>query len=91
MNIYIPLEIVNLIADYHDYEKYCKSKHKELFKDVLFDLVKIFNIFPGNYINPNLVYICWGNGWNHYNSSANFMSNQIYLYINNVRILYKFE
>ena len=45
MNIYIPLEIVNLIADYHDYEKYCKSKHKELFKDVLVDLVNIFNIF----------------------------------------------
>lgn len=78
MNIYIPLEIVNLIADYHDYEKYCKSKHKELFKDVLVDLVNIFNIFPGNYINPNIVYICWGNGWDQYNTSMNFISNNNY-------------
>jgi hypothetical protein len=32
---YIPAEIVDLIADYHDYDKYCKPKHQEKFKEVI--------------------------------------------------------
>lgn len=32
---YIPPEIVDLIADYHDYDKYCKPKHQEKFKEVI--------------------------------------------------------
>ena len=46
MGKYIPIELVNLIADFHDYEKYCKPHHKELFSDVLNDFHNIFNIPP---------------------------------------------
>lgn len=62
----IPFEIVELIADYHNYEKYCKPKHKKLFKNVLNDLNSIFNILTGDHISPHIVYTCWGNGWDVY-------------------------
>ena len=33
--IYIPTELVDMIADYHDYEKYCKPQHAEKLKEVI--------------------------------------------------------
>lgn len=73
----LPFELVDLIADFHDYEKYCKPKHKELFSNVLNDFDNIFNIFVGNNIMPNIVYICWGNGWINYNNNVhNYIESQ---------------
>ena len=57
---FIPSEIVNLIADYHDYNKYCKPKHKKLFNSVLIDIKTISKIMPC--ILPNIVWNCWGPG-----------------------------
>ena len=65
----IPIEIIDIIADYHNYNKYCKPKHKKMFKNVLEDFNNIFNIFIGDNISPNLVYICWGSGWIKYNEN----------------------
>lgn len=77
MGKYIPIELVNLIADFHDYEKYCKPHHKELFNDVLNDFHNIFNILGGNNIMPNIVHICWGKGWEKYNNNvANYIENE---------------
>ena len=61
---YIPIEIVDLIADYHDYTKYCRPKHKELFMNVLTDIIEIKKIFchDGN-LSPSITYQCWGRGW----------------------------
>ena len=69
MYMNLPIEIIDLIADYHNYEKYSKPKHKLIFNNVLKDLHNIFNILAGDNIPPNLVYICWGNGWNEYNEN----------------------
>ena len=66
----IPLEIIDLIADYHDYEKYCKPKHQKIYKDVLDDLNNIFKIING-FIPPNIVYTCWGAGWTNYIDTIN--------------------
>ena len=57
---FIPSEIVDLIADYHDYNKYCKPKHEELFNSVLIDIKTMGKIMP--YIIPNLVWHSWGPG-----------------------------
>ena len=57
---FIPSEIVDLIADYHDYDKYCKPKHEELFNSVLIDIKTMSEIMP--YIIPNLAWHCWGPG-----------------------------
>ena len=48
---YIPPEIVDLIADYHDYDKYCKPKHQEKFKEVINDIGNMASIMPT--IMPN--------------------------------------
>ena len=45
---YIPPEIVDMIADYHDYDKYCKPKHQEKFKEVINVIgnrIKTYDIF----------------------------------------------
>jgi len=57
---YIPVEIVDLIADYHDYDKYCKPKHQEKFKEVMNDIGNMASIMPT--IMPNLAWQCWGSG-----------------------------
>ena len=31
----LPFELVDLIADYHDYDKYCKPGHKVLLKNIM--------------------------------------------------------
>ena len=60
---FIPSEIVDLIADYHDYDKYCKPKHEELFKSVLDDIKKIDYLLSPIYpsIYPSVIVgIGWG-------------------------------
>ena len=42
MRLYLPYEIVDEIADYHDYDKYCKPKHKTLFNKVMKNIVEMF-------------------------------------------------
>ena len=55
---YIPYEIVDMIADYHDYEKYCKPQHYEVLKGVINDIGDIANTMQP--IPPHLVRQCWG-------------------------------
>ena len=58
--ILLPFELVYLIADYHDYEKYCKPQHKEKYQDVLSDIYSMGEIMP--FISPSIALQCWGNG-----------------------------
>lgn len=63
-NIYIPPEIVDIIADFRDYEKYYKPKHSELLLGVINDIGDIAAICSAevNHIQPNIVWQCWGPG-----------------------------
>ena len=57
---FLPRELVDMIADYHDYDKYCKPAHKLLLKDILDNIKDMSEIMPT--INPVLVWQCWGPG-----------------------------
>tara|TARA_Y100000816_G_scaffold291267_1_gene282129 strand:- start:1923 stop:2333 length:411 start_codon:yes stop_codon:yes gene_type:complete len=59
---FIPQDIVNIIADYHDFEKYCKPQHYEKLKEVINDIGDMANIMP--IIRPQIVWDCWGPGAN---------------------------
>lgn len=59
-NIYLPVELVDIIADYHDYDKYCKPQHKEKYQDVISDIYSMGEIMP--FISPSIALQCWGNG-----------------------------
>ena len=56
-----PRELIDLIADYHDYRKYCLPRHKEIFNDVLNDIHSMSEIMP-QYLSPIIAYECWGAG-----------------------------
>ena len=56
----LPFELVDLIADYHDYDKYCKPKHNDLLKNILHDIKNMNQIMPN--ISPTIVWQCWGPG-----------------------------
>ena len=56
----LPFELVDLIADYHDYNKYCKPEHKILMKNVLGDIKNMSEIMAS--ISPVLAWQCWGPG-----------------------------
>ena len=60
MMIYLPPEIVDIIADYHDYDKYCKPSHYENFKGVINDIGDMASIMRT--ISPNIAWQCWGPG-----------------------------
>ena len=57
---HLPFELVNLIADYHNYEKYCKPKHVENLKKVNKDIIDMGEIMKP--IIPKIVWQCWGEG-----------------------------
>ena len=57
-NTYIPQELVDMIADYHDYDKYCKPEHQNKFKDVIDDIVTMSGIM--NPISAKIAKECWG-------------------------------
>jgi len=65
---YIPLEIVDIIADYHDYDKYCKPEHSEKLVFVLESIKKMSEIMDP--IVPNIAYMCWGNGLSKVSESS---------------------
>jgi hypothetical protein len=56
---YLPVELARMIADYHDYDKYCKPAHTILLKNVLCDIIAMAEIMPN--IKPRLAHQCWGN------------------------------
>ena len=56
---YIPQELVNIIADFHDYEKYCKPVHKKMYQPVLFDIISMGEIMV-NTISAKIAKECWG-------------------------------
>ena len=68
---FIPPELVDMIADYHDYDKYCKPTHKVLLKSILDDIKAMSEIMPT--INPVLVWQCWGPG-------VKYLENMVGLY-----------
>ena len=55
---YLPIELVNIIADFHDYEKYCKPIHKKIYSMVLNDIINMGDIM--NTISPIIAKECWG-------------------------------
>ena len=55
---FIPPELVNIIADYHDYNKYCKPKHEKLFRVVVGDINLLGNLLKP--IKPYTVWNSWG-------------------------------
>ena len=59
---FVPKEIVNIIADYHDYYKYCKPLHQKKYNLVMNDIVSMGKIMY--FISPKIAYTCWGSGPN---------------------------
>lgn len=57
---YLPVELARMIADYHDYDKYCKPSHKVNYSNVLSDIISMGEIMPEN-ISPKIAWECWGN------------------------------
>lgn len=57
----LPRELVDMIADYHDYDKHCKPSHRNNFKLVLEDIVNMshFQCDEQN-ISANIALNCWG-------------------------------
>ena len=56
--LYLPYELVDIIADYHDYNKYCKPKHEKLFRVVVGDINLLGNLLKP--IKPYTVWNSWG-------------------------------
>ncbi len=56
----LPLEIVNEIADYHDFEKYCKPNHMKRYVNVMNDIISMNEIMKP--ISAKLAKECWGPG-----------------------------
>tara|TARA_Y100000992_G_scaffold135590_1_gene89645 strand:+ start:20871 stop:21239 length:369 start_codon:yes stop_codon:yes gene_type:complete len=60
---HLPSEIVDIIADFHDYEKYCKPQHYELLKGVINNIGDMACMLPR--ITPHLAWSYWGPGQVH--------------------------
>jgi len=60
MMYYLPEEIVDIIADFHDYEKYFKPEHNKNWNNVLNDIVDMGEIMET--IQPRIAKECWGPG-----------------------------
>ncbi len=56
----LPVELVNIIADFRDYDKYCLPKHKTLLNDVLYDIVDMSKIMET--LHPMIAWQFWGIG-----------------------------
>jgi hypothetical protein len=63
MNIQLPPEIIDIIADFHDYEKYFKPNHKEILLNVLNDIKEMDKFMET--ISANIAWQCWGAGGIH--------------------------
>ncbi len=62
MQIYLPTELVDMIADYHDYDKYCKPDHVVNLKGVINDLSEMASISGSGNLSPHIAWQCWGLG-----------------------------
>lgn len=74
---FLPKEIINAIADFNDYKKYCKPKHKSFFQYVVADIKKMGRIM--DFISPVIAYNCWGPGskyMHHLDPSEYFNSDE---------------
>ena len=58
----IPVEVVNMVIDYIDYDKFYKIEHKNgPFQNVLADFIDMSYIFPTtDNIRPSVSSFCWG-------------------------------
>jgi len=54
----LPYELIDIIIDFHDYDKYYKPLHRNILKDVLIDIKEIGNIMPYGII-PSIGTQCW--------------------------------
>lgn len=55
---YLPDELVDIIVDYVDYEKYCKPQHYDLLQGVINDIGDMASIMTD--IKPSISIKCWG-------------------------------
>mgnify|MGYP001120524166 FL=1 len=56
---HLPFELVDIIADYHDYNKYYKPAHNVIYRDVMSDIISMGEIMPE--MMPRIAKECWGN------------------------------
>ena len=56
--IYLPFEIVDIIADFHDFDKYCKPQQQKKLKNVNNDIISMNKVMRP--IVPRLAKECWG-------------------------------
>jgi hypothetical protein len=54
----LPEVLVDEIADYHNYDKYCKSDHKLSYKSLIDDIISMSNIMSP--MSAKLAKMCWG-------------------------------
>ena len=62
MQFYLPTELVDMIADYHDYDKYCKPTHVDNLKGVINDIGDMASISGNGNLSPHIAWQCWGLG-----------------------------
>ena len=70
---HLPDELVNMIADYLDYEKYCKPKHYEQLKGVINDIGDMSSIqcIDEKLLSCYIARECWGVNSHMLNSLRN--------------------
>lgn len=74
---YLPNELVYIIADFVDYEKYCKPQHYELLKGVINNIGDMASTF--NIMQPSLSALIYGNYKVPHNISVSRrMTNRMY-------------
>ena len=59
---YLPIELVDIIVDYGDYEMYCKPQHYEQLKGVINDIgdMSSFQCIDENLLSCCIARQCWG-------------------------------
>lgn len=59
---YLPDELVDMIVDYLDYEKYCKPQHYENLKGVINDIGDMASIqsIDERLLSSSIAIQCWG-------------------------------
>jgi hypothetical protein len=74
---YLPYELVDIIADFVDYEKYYKPHHNKRFKGVINDIENISEFMT--YIIPNIAWQCWGPGCKYLglNGNVSYLSHHL--------------
>ena len=70
---HLPEELVNMIADYLDYEKYCKPQHYEQLKGVINDIGDMSSIqcIDEKLLSCYIARECWGVNSHMLNSLRN--------------------